>query len=178
MCYNRFMATIPSLKNVVICLIAGISFLFCGCSHSSHIMVVSELGDKRDVKFSDYKTYTFVDAHKIFGISGDFEEKDYVLEFIENFKNGAGEMELFGEMKHGFYSDYAVLLLTDTLLSIRFTNSEYFSGAAHPNSMTQVFNYDITGGELIELADLFKPNGPGNDFCLNGLRFRNLQHIH
>ena len=82
--------------------------------------------------------------------------KDYVLEFIENFKEGTGEMELFGEMKHGFYSDYAVLLLADTLLSIKFTNSEYFSGAAHPNSLTQVFNYDITGGELIEVSDFFK----------------------
>ena len=82
--------------------------------------------------------------------------KDYVLEFIEGFKGGTGEMELFREMKHGFYSDYVVLLLTDTLLSIRFTNSEYFSGAAHPNSLTQVFNYDITGGELIEVSDFFK----------------------
>ncbi len=105
-----------------------------------------------------------VNFPKIVGISSEAVEsrtnqdiKDYVLEFIENFKSGTGEMELFGEMKHGFYSDYAVLLLTDSLLSIGFTNSEYFSGAAHPNSLTQVFNYDIVGGELIKLPDFFKP---------------------
>jgi len=33
----------------------------------------------------------------------------------------------------------------------------YFSGAAHPNSYSEVVNYDLKNGKALKLSDLFKP---------------------
>lgn len=152
---------------LAVIVIGGGLFYFIKNKDSETMSQLQQLSAETEIikeEGEDIKYILDVNFPKIVGMNNEAMEsrtnqdiKDYVLEFIKNFKEGTGKMELFGEMKHGFYSDYAVLLLTNTLLSIRFTNSEYFSGAAHPNSLTQVFNYDITDGELIELTDFFKP---------------------
>ena len=50
---------------------------------------------------------------------------------------------------------YGVTLARDDLISIQFTVSSYSAGAAHPNSYTEVVNFDLKNGKQIKLADLF-----------------------
>ncbi|HEY0431624.1 MAG TPA: RsiV family protein [Pyrinomonadaceae bacterium] len=52
---------------------------------------------------------------------------------------------------------YEVALAKDDLIAIEFTVSSYSAGAAHPNSYTEVVNYDLQNGKLLKLADLFQP---------------------
>lgn len=52
---------------------------------------------------------------------------------------------------------YTVALATDDLISIDFTVSSYSAGAAHPNSYTEVVNFDLKGGKQLKLPDLFLP---------------------
>ncbi|MEP6568831.1 MAG: RsiV family protein [Acidobacteriota bacterium] len=52
---------------------------------------------------------------------------------------------------------YAVVLAKDDLVSLEFTVSDYEAGAAHPNSYTEVVNYDLKNGKQLKLADLFQP---------------------
>ncbi len=51
---------------------------------------------------------------------------------------------------------YKTGLATDDLISVQFDVGSYFQGAAHPNSYTQVLNYDVRSGKVLKLADLFK----------------------
>lgn len=53
--------------------------------------------------------------------------------------------------------DYSVALAKDDLISLEFTVSSYSAGAAHPNSHTEVVNFDLKNGKLLKLADLFQP---------------------
>ncbi len=52
---------------------------------------------------------------------------------------------------------YTVVLAQDDLVSVDFEVSSYFQGAAHPNSYSETFNYDLKNGRQLKLADLFKP---------------------
>lgn len=52
---------------------------------------------------------------------------------------------------------YVVMLAKDDLVSIEFTVSSYSAGAAHPNSYTEVVNFDLKNGKQLKLADLFAP---------------------
>ena len=52
---------------------------------------------------------------------------------------------------------YEIALAQDDLVSVRFDVGSYYQGAAHPNSYTQVVNYDLKNGKPIKLADLFQP---------------------
>ena len=53
--------------------------------------------------------------------------------------------------------EYVVAIAKDDLISIEFTVSSYSAGAAHPNSFTEVVNFDLKNGKLLKLADLFQP---------------------
>ena len=50
-----------------------------------------------------------------------------------------------------------MVLARDDLISIEFTVGSYSAGAAHPNSYTEVVNFDLKNGKLLKLADLFLP---------------------
>ena len=52
---------------------------------------------------------------------------------------------------------YTVALAKDDLIAIEFVVSDYEAGAAHPNSYSEVVNYDLKNGKPIKLADLFQP---------------------
>ena len=52
---------------------------------------------------------------------------------------------------------YTVALAKDDLIGIEFTVSSYSAGAAHPNSYTEVVNFDLKNGKLLKLVDLFLP---------------------
>lgn len=50
---------------------------------------------------------------------------------------------------------YEIRYATDDLISVEFSEGEYSRGAAHPNSSTQVLNFDVKSGKKLALADLF-----------------------
>lgn len=52
---------------------------------------------------------------------------------------------------------YTVALANDELISIEFSVGSYYSGAAHPNSYTEVLNFDLKNGKVIRLGELFNP---------------------
>jgi len=69
---------------------------------------------------------------------------------------------------------YQVALAKDDLIDIEFTVSSYSAGAAHPNSYTEVVNYDLKNGKLIKLADLFQPGAKYlqalSNYCIQDLQ--------
>ena len=62
-----------------------------------------------------------------------------------------------GSMGSDLSVGYSVALAQDDLVSIQFDIGSYYQGAAHPNSYTEVVNYDLKNGKQLKLADLFKP---------------------
>ena len=69
---------------------------------------------------------------------------------------------------------YAVALAKDDLIGIEFTVSSYSAGAAHPNSYTEVVNFDLKNGKSIKLADLFRPGAKYlqtlSTYCIQDLK--------
>ena len=69
---------------------------------------------------------------------------------------------------------YTVALAKDDLISIELTVSSYSAGAAHPNSYTEVVNFDLKNGKLIKLADLFRPGSKYlqtiSTYCIQALK--------
>jgi len=62
-----------------------------------------------------------------------------------------------GSMGSDLTVSYNVALAQDDLMSVEFKVGSYYQGAAHPNSFTDVLNYDLKNGKQLKLSDLFKP---------------------
>jgi Protein of unknown function (DUF3298)/Deacetylase PdaC len=62
-----------------------------------------------------------------------------------------------GSMGSDLFVGYTVVLAQDDLVSIKFDVGSYYQGAAHPNSYSDVINYDLKNGKQLKLSDLFKP---------------------
>ena len=62
-----------------------------------------------------------------------------------------------GSMGSDLTIGFTVALAQDDLISIQFDVGSYFQGAAHPNSYTEVVNFDLKNGKQLKLSDLFKP---------------------
>ena len=62
-----------------------------------------------------------------------------------------------GSMGSDLNVSYEVTLAQDDLISIKYSIGSYYQGAAHPNTFSEVVNYDLKNGKLLKLADLFKP---------------------
>jgi uncharacterized protein DUF3298/peptidoglycan-N-acetylmuramic acid deacetylase PdaC-like protein len=62
-----------------------------------------------------------------------------------------------GSMGSDLTISYEVALAQDDLISIKYVVSSYYQGAAHPNTGSDVINYDLKNGKLLKLSDLFKP---------------------
>jgi len=82
-----------------------------------------------------------------------------VAEFRKDMAERSGEEESPDTSETG--SDlgigYQVALANDELVSVEFDIGGYYAGAAHPNSYTEVINFDAKNGKPLKLADLFKP---------------------
>jgi len=61
-----------------------------------------------------------------------------------------------GDEPSSFYGEYEVIGKTNDYVSIKFSYSEYETGAAHPNNFYDVLNFDLKKGETVALKDLFK----------------------
>jgi len=83
-----------------------------------------------------------------------------VTEFRKEMASQEGEAEprLEGSMGSDLNVSYSIALAQDDLMSVEFEVGSYYQGAAHPNSYTEVLNYDLKNGKLLRLADLFKPD--------------------
>src|SRR5215213_2760358 len=62
-----------------------------------------------------------------------------------------------GSMGSDLSVSYTVPLAQDDLVSVKFDVGSYYQGAAHPNSFSEVLNYDLKNGKQLKLIDLFKP---------------------
>lgn len=62
-----------------------------------------------------------------------------------------------GSMGSSLNIGYQVVLAQDDLVSVEFDIGSYYQGAAHPNSYSDVINYDLKNGKQLKLSDLFKP---------------------
>ena len=69
---------------------------------------------------------------------------------------------------------YEVVLAKDDLIAIDFTVGSYSAGAAHPNSYTDVVNFDLKNGRQLKLAELFVPGakyvGALATYCIEDLK--------
>lgn len=69
---------------------------------------------------------------------------------------------------------YEVMIARDDLIGIEFTVSSYAAGAAHPNSYTEVVNFDLKNGKLLKLADLFSQGAKYlqalSNYCMQDLK--------
>jgi|GEM_PF-255577 len=79
-----------------------------------------------------------------------------------------------GSMGSDLTIAYTIALAQDDLVSIQFNVGSYFQGAAHPNSYTEVINYDLKNGKQLKLSDLFKPGvkylQPIASYCIADLK--------
>ena len=80
-----------------------------------------------------------------------------VAGFKKDLQNDEGYEPLPDSMGSDLSVGYTVVLAQDDLVSIKFEVGSYYQGAAHPNSYSDVLNYDLKNGKQLKLADLFKP---------------------
>ena len=82
-----------------------------------------------------------------------------VTEFLKSVQPDKEEEEPRpeGSMGSDLSVGYTVALAQDDLVSIKFDVGSYFQGAAHPNSYSEVLNFDLKNGQQLKLGDLFKP---------------------
>jgi Protein of unknown function (DUF3298)/Deacetylase PdaC len=62
-----------------------------------------------------------------------------------------------GSMGSNLNVAYTLILAQDDLISVKFDVGSYYQGAAHPNSYSDVINFDLKNGKQLKLSDLFKP---------------------
>ncbi|HUE83663.1 MAG TPA: RsiV family protein [Pyrinomonadaceae bacterium] len=89
------------------------------------------------------------------------EVRALVQKKVSAFKKDVAEPDGFeapGEaMGNDLGISYVPALANDDLISIEFDVGSYYAGAAHPNSYSEVVNYDLKNGKLLRLSDLFQP---------------------
>ncbi len=75
---------------------------------------------------------------------------------------------------------YTVVMAKDDLISVEFTISSYYQRAAHPNSFTEVVNFDLKNGKSLKLAELFKPGAKYlqtiSTYCVQALKKQAKEH--
>jgi hypothetical protein len=81
-----------------------------------------------------------------------------VSEFRKQMALSAGEENsVESETGSDLGAGYSIALARDDLISVQFDIGGYSAGAAHPNSYTDVINFDLRNGRQLKLIDLFKP---------------------
>lgn len=86
--------------------------------------------------------------------------KELVDANVTQFKADLAAMGTFTDtmaFTNSLYIDYKVIRNLKGIISVRFNNSIYYAGAAHPNPFTRVLNFDLNTGTEIQLSEVFKP---------------------
>jgi hypothetical protein len=124
----------------------------------------------KQIKESNKKLMYEIDAHYpqiIGGSNPNFEKFNQVVRAsvtkrVAGFRKDLAPKEgeeppPEGSMGSNLGVSYQVMLAQDDLISVEFDIENYYQGAAHPNTFTEVVNYDLKNGKQLKLADLFKP---------------------
>lgn len=76
---------------------------------------------------------------------------------------------------------YSLLSPAGDILSFKFDINMYFDGAAHPNSYSLTYNYDLAAGQQLNLHQLFIPGsdylGPIAAYCKAQLALRDIAYF-
>ena len=79
-----------------------------------------------------------------------------------------------GSMGSNLSISYTVALAQDDLVSVDFSMSSYYQGAAHPNAFSEPINFDLKNGKQLKLSDLFKPGAKYlatiSSYCISDLK--------
>lgn len=88
-----------------------------------------------------------------------------------------GELDL-SDWNSALVVDYEVTLLTEKLVSIRFSYYHNAASAAHPNHWTEVIAYQLNPAIPLSLETLFAEDGsflePLSEFCVRGITQRKI----
>lgn len=81
-----------------------------------------------------------------------------VSAFRKQMTESAGEANpVDSETGSDLGAGYTIALAQDDLISVQFDIGGYSAGAAHPNSYTDVINFDLRNGKQLKLSEIFKP---------------------
>lgn len=86
---------------------------------------------------------------------------DFSQSSVKKFKEGVANLDtslVSEEFSSGLQITYKVSNASTRNVSIEFLVSEYWAGAAHPNSISETFNFDVVRQKEISLSDVFKKN--------------------
>lgn len=96
--------------------------------------------------------------HPVFAKEANDVIAAFVADMKSDFRKNVSEI-VPGDTSKDFTSDltmrFTPLLLSPTIISIRFDASEYIAGAAHPNNHVRILNYDFAKHLLLSPTDLF-----------------------
>lgn len=96
-------------------------------------------------------------SHPAIAVQANEVIEKYLRDIITTFKGTVGESdEATGseEPPSDLTIRYTPLLLSPTIISMRFAVSEYLSGSAHPTNKSMILNYDMKARTLLGLPDL------------------------
>ncbi len=86
--------------------------------------------------------------------------KTQVTKEVNDFRKSMNEQsndDLDSETGSDMGIGYTVAIARDDLISVQLDAGSYYRGAAHPNSSSEVINFDLINGKPLRLADVFKP---------------------
>lgn len=78
---------------------------------------------------------------------------------VKKFKEGVANLDtslVAEDLSSGLEITYTVSNATTHTVSVEFLVTEYWAGAAHPNSISETFNYNVLTQREINLSDIFK----------------------
>lgn len=85
--------------------------------------------------------------------------KKFTDDIVEGFKQEEIATDMDG-VQESFESSLTMnwdpMLVSPEIISIRFNYSAYSAGAAHPNNMSRVLNYDLEQGKILQTEELFR----------------------
>ena len=79
---------------------------------------------------------------------------DQIAEFKKNVSDGSSP-DVAKDATSEFTMRWSAVMLSPTILSLRFDYSEYIDGAAHPNTESRILNYDLKRHLLLPTGALF-----------------------
>ena len=80
--------------------------------------------------------------------------EDIIVNFTKNISEPFDNTALAG-LTSDLSMRFTAQLVSPTIISIRFDISEYYAGAAHPNSRIRELNYDMEEHRILATSDLF-----------------------
>lgn len=99
-------------------------------------------------------------------------------EFRNDSKSAAADLQANADMPGYLLNiSYEVIHADNQIISLLFKNYA-FTGGAHGNTASKVFNYDLKNGQMLRLADLFQSDSNYlkviSDYCIAKIKARNI----